>query len=219
MSKSEPVPKVRQLPVSCGFVITGTEALSTPLEREPINYFELLQTRRSGSPAKELSRSELAELLWVFARCYETRVDARSVLRQKRPYPSAGGIYETEIIVVDWSQPIASRYDAISHVLQPIDVAVSEYSAFRNKIGGLLEGPATLIVCAAHKCALEAAYESSESLAWRDAGSLQAILHLTAAALGMRSKLLGILGSEFIASLASNCRNFIAIGAVAIGSE
>jgi SagB-type dehydrogenase family enzyme len=215
--KVEPRPRARQRPAMCGLVTATVEALTTPRSTQSIDFFEVLGNRTSIMPGSPLSEAGLSELLWCSSRCHSTWLDQNGIERQRRPYPSAGGIYETALIIVDPSQQMAWCYDPITHALRRIEPRLEPFEVFAQGVQAMGAGQSTMLVAAVHACALNETYESAESLVWRDAGALFATLHLTATALGLSSTILGILGAELVESLPSTCGQFKAAGVLAVG--
>jgi len=72
------------------------------------------------------------------------------------------------------------------------------------------------LVLAAALSRTDAAYEHPESLVWRDAGSLLAVLHLTATALDLGFCILGPLGHDIVMGLRGP-PTLIAVGTAAVG--
>jgi SagB-type dehydrogenase family enzyme len=219
--KVEPGPRAIQRPAMCGLVTATVEALSTPRGTPPsVDFFELLEARASIMPTTPLSKAGLSKLLWCSSRCHSTWPDQNGIERQRRPYPSAGGIYETALIIADTSQPRTWCYDAVTHALRGIEPRRDSLEAFVQGVQAIGTGhQCTTLVAAVHTCALNEAYEHAESLVWRDAGALLATLHLTAMALGLNSTILGILGAELVESLPSTCGQFKAAGVLAVGED
>lgn len=214
----DPKPKPVQRAVSCRLLSSGSEQLSAAAERPSIDYFDVLESRRSAVPISDLTRSQLATLLWHSGRSMHTQRNANGILRQKRPYPSAGAIYEVEALVLRPFSNALSRYNAIAHSLEEVQADPIRLSQFKAERASIVGENGTAMLFAYHLCPLEAAYDEAQSLGWRDVGSIQVVFHLTATALGLRSTLFGILGSTLVESLSSSCGRYIGAGGLVVGS-
>jgi hypothetical protein len=126
-------------------------------------------------------------------------------------------LYETELLLIEGGFTRLSAYDSVRHALLSLEPDSIIFELFRERLHNILRYDATVVVLVAHTCILDEAYASNESLMWRDAGCALSALHLTAAALGFASTLLGPLGTELAASLPSSCNRFTALGMLAGG--
>lgn len=218
MTNSDPAPLPIQRAVDCKLTSGPFRSLPKPRFPEEIGFLDVLERRTSSLPTEELGLADLSSLLWFGARCHRAFRDQAGVLRQKRSYPSAGGVYETELLVVHSKLSRVELYDAIGHSLVAIEVDDDGISSFGRVVRELLQFDATVLVLAAHTCALNSAYSNESSLIWRNAGCLMNTLHLTSCALGLSSTHLGVLGGELVGALPSSCGNFVAAGILVVGT-
>ncbi len=219
MLQSEPTPLPSQRRIPCGLNYGAARALPTPTFKESADFFGTLESRRSVHPRRELNDADIGALLWHAARCQHSSQDRQGLLRQRRPYPSAGGLYETELLVIEDGFTRLSAYDAVRHAFLSIEPDFATFHLFKERLHELLRANATIFALVAHACVLDAAYASNKSLVWRDAGCVLSTLQLTATALGFASTCLGPLGIELAASLPSSCDHFIAVGMLAGGYD
>lgn len=217
MSQSEPAPREVQHRVTCGLLMGAQIALPTPSFDDKAEFFDILESRRSLQPQREIDNNALGRLLWYGARCKERAIDPRGITRQRRPFPSAGGLHEQEIIVVRHEYRDVSRYDGVTHALSSAQPEPERFLRFVEHVRCILENDATLICLMAHKCVLEGAYLCNDSLLWRDAGCALAMMQLTASALGFCSTLIGITGEDLAKAVPSSCSGFVATGVMAVG--
>lgn len=218
MKSREPAPLAVQRRANCGLRSGAPYRLTPPRRTKRVDFFAVADSRRSECPTRPLDDKDLSRLLWFGARCQETFQDANLLLRQHRRYPSAGGIYETTILVVDSASKSVAEYNAITHALQSIEPERKTFSRFMRSLHRIVAEPVTIIGLAAHTCPLALCYANPDSLLWRDAGCALSMLHMTASALGMKSTILGILGDDLARSLSSPCGNYIATGLLAVGA-
>lgn len=201
--------------MACGIACGEAQSLPIPSSESSATFFEVLQKRASALPTKALGNEDLSRLLWWTARSYGQERDSSGIMRSHRAYPSAGGLYESEIAII--SGGTVSVYDSVFHALRPVAVSATSNTAFQDELNSISVSNATTIIVAAHRCPLERAYENALSLLWRDAGCLLNVLHLTASALNMPSKHLGILGHGFVQSLPSSCDGHVGAGVFVVG--
>lgn len=203
------------MPVNCGLHFGESVALPIPQGAASADLFELLEVRTSEHPKAQLEIEELSSVMWHAARCKKKFRDGVGIARSNRPYPSAGGLYETEIVILQGQDTLV--YDSVHHAMQRVAVAQEATVGFRSSLEPFAIGQASILVLAAHWCPLEAAYSEASSLLWRDSGSALSALELVIQGLGLLSTQLGILGGEFINALPSSCGNFLGTGIVAVG--
>jgi SagB-type dehydrogenase family enzyme len=110
---------------------------------------------------------------------------------QSRPYPSAGGCHEIDLLVLNIAghPGAAFIYNARHHALGLLgDVKRTDVRRFIAELKPVVPAHrATVCWFVADPPKLAAKYVHAESLLWRDAGSLLATLSLTASALGYAS--------------------------------
>ena len=213
---SEPRPLSVPRAAKCGLVCGDARELPLPQSEKRVNFFDILEQRRSKLPSTALATSDLARLLWHSARTTGLARDSVGIDRGERPYPSAGGLYEGQLLVVDGDA--VWLYDGIHHALRAVTVPPELVFAFKDELSAFSARDATALVVVAHACTLDLAYENATSLLWRDAGGQLNTIHLVASAMGLPSKQLGILGFDLVKGLSSTCGNLIAAGVMIVGN-
>lgn len=171
----------------------------------PIAFAEVLASRRS---CRAMQRAPLREALsWLN---YSTAPIARSewgnVERARGPVLSSGALASvTPVLLSGRGAPRLFRPEPSKGAVAELSVGSrAPLEALRERAGDLL--PETkgcdliILICAFDR--LNATYEASASLAWRDAGAMLQTLALTATALGLGFCPLGLLGSEAADALA-----------------
>lgn len=172
----------------------------------------VLDGRASRRRLEPPSRDALGALLWHGAR-------VRSMVggREGRAAPSAGGLHPLSLVVVEQPLVVATLYDPIRHALARLEVDETDVGrACSSLVEVLPDARGSFVFALADFERTAAAYEHSESLVWRDAGCLFATLHLTAAALGLGSCLMGILGAE-LAAIVVRDQRVLPVGVLAVG--
>ena len=141
-------------------------------------------------------------------------------LRTRRPTISAGALHSVNVVVVDWRCfSKALRYDPMTHRLQSLRVVQSEsLHEFAKICGAILpEGPKTALALIGDKRRIDALYEHSTSLLWRDAGALLQTLAIVSAAYRLAFCPLGTLGGHLVEALGLNQQFARPVGCAAIG--
>lgn len=137
--------------------------------------------------------------------------------REGRAAPSAGSIHPLSLVVVEQPLETVALYDPIRHILGRLEVEKADVArACSSLVEVLPEARGTFLLALANVQRTGAVYEHPESLVWRDAGCLFATLQLSATALGLGSCLMGILGADLAAVVASDER-LVPVGVMAFG--
>jgi SagB-type dehydrogenase family enzyme len=191
-------PTPRRHPRTCPRFDYGfTEAIFLPLAKPLRITFDRVLARRRSSRNFDgpLSPARLGPLLGLAARKRDRSLPLGRIDWQSRPYPSAGGCHEIDLLVlhVAGHEDAAFIYDAEHHALGVLP------NAGRRNVRALLReindvvpvANATVIWFVADVRRLAVRYRYWESLLWRDSGSLGATLSLVAGALGHAACVLG----------------------------
>lgn len=172
------------------------------------------RTSRTGGP---LGTDDLSSLLWHSTLLRKRDAIGRFGLPwESRSAPSAGGLHPTRLLVlpVDHGREFGF-YDPSQHSL--LAFQATALNANRNSIGEILgaeEG--TTLQLAADASKLDACYHNAESLMWRDAGALTAVICLVAAALDLEAVPVGRTGDNIVRATGLP-RAFVGVGAVHVG--
>jgi len=216
LTDGEPVP--RAVTTVCRQTIVGRGPLimlPRAIERPPIDFFDVLDARRSTTGAT-LPTKQLSSLLWHSMRLRYRRAGRFGIGRESRSAPSAGGLHPVRLLVLPVDHADGGIYDDHRHALVPIDAAALALNrASVGEILGVARG--TTIQLVADPALVGACYENPESLIWRDAGALIATVCLVATALGQTATPVGRVGSAIV-NAAGLSEVFIGTGAVHIGT-
>lgn len=177
-----------------------------------------LDARRSR-PGGNLDADDLAALLRHSTALRHRGQDGRFGTWESRPAPSAGGLHGIHILCLplDEGHP-AGVYDDVDHQLRapgPLSGARELNRHSTREIAGANAG--TTLQFFADVARYDACYESAETLVWRDAGALSAVVALVAAALDLVSIPLGRHGRTIVEA-ANLGERFVAVGGVHVGS-
>lgn len=185
------------------------------IERPRVEFFDILDARRSGTGA-DLPVEHLSSLLW-HSMCLRERGPGRFGLgRESRSAPSAGGLHPIRLLVLPVNGKGAGIYDDHRHALIPLEGAALELNRDSvSEILGIAAG--TTIQFAADAALVDACYENASSLIWRDAGALVATMCLVAAALGLAATPVGRVGNAIVQA-ACLPGDFVGAGAVHFGT-
>lgn len=196
-------------------IATSALRVGEPLEK---SFLDVIDDRRSIRRLRPPSIERLATLLWHGARTRETGTRPDGLPWQHRASPSAGGLHPIELFILPSIEGSLLRYDSIVHALDLVgEVDSAQLEHGRSRLRSVLEeAQGTYLILVADVTRTEAVYEHAESLVWRDAGALLATLQLTATAMGLGFCLIGLLGSEVVASL-SGPPTLRAVGAAVVG--
>lgn len=166
-----------------------------------------LDARRSARSFACLPESLLSSLLWHSARTQECGQLGSGFDVEHRPAPSAGAIHPIHLLIQLPEEDGWARYNPLEHSLDVLAKAGSVLRPlveFSEEVVSKQDGRLMLFV--AEPGMTSAKYKRSESLVWRDAGVLQGIISLVAAALDLNFCLLGVTGNPWVAQLSSECK-------------
>lgn len=186
---------------------------------KPIDFFEVLNKRKSERIFKKIFLHQLSGLLWYAAKAKKIFLSEYGTILSHRAAPSAGAIHPIDIFI-SLPETIENRklyyYDPYTHKLGKLVFKTrSLHSFFKNINDCLVADQATIIWFAAHLARTSVKYKNSESLVWRDAGSLIATIQLVATALRMKSCPVGTLGEPFFSNAFNN--NLFSAGGILLG--
>lgn len=178
--------------------------LPRPTSGGPV-FDDVVDLRRSCRTFRAVERPVLLQLLghtlWWSARVQQSLPPEAGAPRSLRPAPSAGAVHPIHTVVQLPGESAGYQYDPARHVLVELSAAAALSSA-RYAAEQILTGhTAALLLFVAEPGLTAARYESPESLVWRDAGVLQGVMALAAAAAGAGFTLLGLTGDAFAGAL------------------
>jgi Nitroreductase family len=165
------------------------------------SFADVFTGRRSS---REIRRVQLRRVIEVIAYATRPRFTLLndSLMRTRRPSPSAGALHPIEIIIIDWrGKPQVTRYDPVLHQLNMLNGrgSAADLTELRNAVTRILpRSIATTIVLVADVGRIAAVYDNPESLLWRDAGALLQTIFLSATAFRLAFCPLGIMGHQIV---------------------
>lgn len=164
----------------------------------------LLDHRRTRRTFNALSAAQLGQLLWRSARTQAIAESNYGFDLELRPAPSAGAIHPIHILTHLPGTPNWSRYDSHRHGLVELAGSVEAFGGLVEQCHQILPtDQATRLLFVAEPGKTAAKYQHGESLIWRDAGALLAIMAVIAEALDYTFCPLGITGEPWAGRLAS----------------
>lgn len=188
--------------------------------RAPENDFLLTLHSRRSRIGGRVVEEDLASLLRHATMLRERRFDGRFGVWESRSAPAAGGLHGLLLLCLPLDKNDAcGLYDADLHALrapQSLDGARALNMRSVSKIAEANEGTTLQIIADRHR--YDACYDSSDSLIWRDAGALMAIVSLVATHLGLVTVPLGRHGDNIVQA-ANFGEGYVAVGAIHIGSK
>ena len=172
------------------------------------------------APGGLLSPVQLGALLDLAVRVRTSTSDeAEAAKSLNRPYPSAGGIYEIDVVVCGLlgHEDALFVYDPEHHALASLRGASSGLvEKIRRDVEKLVPGPATILWGVADVNALSAKYRHYESLLWRDSGCLWAGLSFAIAALGHVSCIVGIHEPKGLRAVLGRYPSMVGVGGMVV---
>lgn len=219
--QNNPSPKNNEsIPSIIDYPIVDTLKLSVPDSFSPINFWDVLNNRRSKRSFRKISVSELSNLLWVSAKVKNIVVQENGYILSQRPSSSAGAIHPIDIAIISGAlqTKVFHYYNAFDHSLNKLTLSNFRYSDFLEHVESLISyGEGTIIWFICHPDRTAAKYENSQSLVWRDAGVLIHSMQIACSALELNSCPVGTLGEPFISEGFSEKGNVFGIGGIVIG--
>lgn len=191
---------------------------SAPAEAPQNDFFSTLAARSSiaGGP---LDERDLAALLWHSTFLRYRGTDGRFGTWESRSAPASGGLHGIHILCLPLdARHVPGVYDDERHGLRsphPMARARELNAASVAELTGARSG--TTIQFVADQARYRACYDNAETLVWRDAGAMLAVVTLVATGLGLASVPLGRHG-DAIVELAGIGNGLLAVGGVHIGS-
>ena len=181
------------------------------------DFFQVLGQRRSRMGG-DVPESKLAALLRHSTQLRERRRDGRFGQWESRTAPSAGGLHALRLLVIGAGLTVGGLYDSEAHALRaPMDLSEA-WELNRRSVHELtgVDNGATIQFVADGRLYADC-YDGWETLMWRDAGAMSAVLSLIATALSINAVVLGRRG-DAIVNAAGLTGDWIAAGALQLSS-
>jgi hypothetical protein len=183
------------------------------------DFLSTLHARRSrigGSVEEE----DLASLLRHSTLLRERRFDGRFGAWESRSAPAAGGLHALRLLCL----PLNKRdpcglYDAEAHGLRAPNSLESARALNRQSVVKFADAEnGTTFQVVADRYRYEGCYDNCDSLIWRDAGALTAVVSLVATLLGLVSVPLGRHGDDIVLAAQLDA-GFVGVGGIHICSK
>lgn len=166
-----------------------------------------------------MDERDLAAVLWHSTFLRYRKTDGRFGTWESRSAPASGGLHGIHILCLPLdTHHAAGFYDDERHGLRsphPMLLARELNAANVAELAGARSG--TTIQFVADPARYRTCYDNAETLIWRDAGAMLAVVTLVATALGLASVPLGRHG-DAIVEVAGVGNRFVAVGGVHISS-
>ena len=199
--------------------IRRTFAMRPSLVPPSALFSAVVEGRRSQRHAARPSIGQALEVLQLSSKLHDGW-NYQGIDRHHAPSVSAGGLHGIDLVL---EAPVGRarlfRYDRQSNSLNALNLAdAMQLTELRCLIRQCLPSAQPIIVCLiADQSKYDAAYESSESLIWRDSGALLQIIAMAAYALGFAACVLGPHGKQMVRALDLDSHRMMACGLIAIG--
>lgn len=165
--------------------------------------FYLLDSRRTRRTFEALSDYQLSQLLWRTSRTQAVAESDYGFDLELRPTPSAGAIHPIHVLAHLPGAATWCRYDSRRHGLIEIPGSLEALEGLAEQCQHTLPSEqATRLLLMAEPGKTSAKYQHVESLIWRDAGALLAVMGVVAEALDCAFCPLGITGEPWASQLA-----------------
>lgn len=212
-----PKPEIDQV-APFRWLVKSTKKLGRATSVTKKDFLEVLSNRKSRRSFTAIDETDLGEFLFLANRTISRYQNEVGVDIEHRPAPSAGGLHAVQCLV---HQPLNtgwSRYDPYHHQIDRLSIDSDLVSALPQKAREFFPNAtsASVIWYVADMTQLGAKYFHPESLAWRDAGVLNAVHALIAEYLGYAYCPLGITGIDEANALSSQ-RKFMGVGLALVG--
>lgn len=219
---SNPSPKKKEgKSIIFNYPIIDTIELIKPSYIKPINFWDVINDRRSTREFHELSLDEISKILWISAKVKEIFVQDNGYVLTQRPSASAGARHPIDIVVLSTvldSLKSIYYYNPFSHNLNRLTLKTDFIEQLKSHVNLIFDLKiSTIFWFVAHPSRTEAKYKNYLSLVWRDAGALIHSIQITCAGLGINSCAVGTLGEPYISKMFLENGEVFGVGGVIVG--
>ncbi len=183
------------------------------------DFLSTLHARRSRIGGN-VGEEDLASLLRHSTLLRERRFDGRFGAWESRSAPAAGGLHALHLLCLPFDKRDAcGLYDAEAHGLRALNTLERARALNRQSVATIADaekGTTLQIVADRHR--YEGCYDHCDSLIWRDAGALTAVVSLVATLLGLVSVSLGRHGNDIVLATQLGV-GFVGVGGIHICSK
>lgn len=195
--------------------------LSRDVLRPRINFFDVVENRRTQRAFGTINERQLSSFLWWTAYTREAVRKENGIILEHRPSPSAGGRHAVDLTVTRkvgnrWQM---SLYEPMTHRLLSLHVNQGLLRRLISQANQLVPlQRATIVWFVAQPERIVSRYIDGESLVWRDAGVLIGHMALVAEALNLHFCPLGATGEPIISMLLGGDGRVVGVGGCLLGS-
>ena len=192
-----------------------------PLERN-LSYTNVISGRQSRRTFNgSLKLLELSTILWDIFKIRKVEIDAKgNIIWTHRGAMSAGGLSTVETLIAniaEYENRLFS-YNPLDHSLEELETAPHMYSQLLSTANEIIDGSrATLFIFIADPRNLYSKYNHAESLLWRDAGVIYALMNLSAESMGLHACGIGATFQPLIADILQMKNKIFGVGGCFIG--
>ncbi|WP_157608180.1 hypothetical protein [Teredinibacter turnerae] len=188
---------------------------------DPLDFFHILESRKSGRICSKLTIQELGKLFFYSCRVKSSVRNEIGLEIQERNVPSAGALHSIDCFVSKLDSPDWYVYNSYKHSMDRLKLCHTRSIETHKKecfsiLPEMQSGYLIWYVCDIGR--MESKYVNPESLAFRDSGVLSGTHNLLATALGLPFCIAGRLGYQEAADL-SDERHLIGVGTAIVGGE
>jgi SagB-type dehydrogenase family enzyme len=215
-----PTPRTKSISVnSYTYPYIGIKKeLTRPSKPNHIDFFKVIEERRSNKDLLPLEENQLDSLLWYSSRTRDAYLDEDYIL-SKRTAPSAGAVHPIDILINHADDNFFSIYSPFEHGMYRLDFLEEKVQSFIDHISlAFPNRKGTLLWFIIHPYRTDKYYNNFESLVWRDAGALMQTIALTCSALGIGCCPVGTLAKPYINELHNNFEDISSAGGIIIGN-
>jgi hypothetical protein len=150
----------------------------------------------------------------------QRRFDGRFGAWESRSAPAAGGLHALHLLCLPFDKHDAcGLYDAEAHGLRAPNSLEDARALNRQSVAKIADaGKGTTLQIVADRYRYEGCYDHCDSLMWRDAGALTAVVSLVATLLGLVSVPLGRHGDDIVLATQLGA-GFVGVGGIHICSK
>ena len=219
--KNNPIPKnAEEFPIKVEYPIVQTIKLDQSKDYSPVNFWDVLNNRRSSRNFRKLSLDEISSVLWASSKVKSLSVQKNGYILTHRPASSAGARHPIDIIILSATLNCKEfhYYNPFDHSLNRLKLEKFSVDDFLNHVESVIPfGDGTIVWFICHPHRTSAKYDNFQSLVWRDAGVLIHSLQMVCSALGLNSCPVGSLGEPFISQGFSPLGEIFGVGGIIIG--
>lgn len=194
------------------------EPLPSPPDIALPSIDQVIEQRRSRRLFGQFDREKLSHFLWLTCRTTGVGNEQLGFPIRQRPAPSAGAIHPIHLVIAfeggGWL-----RYDPDLHGLARLNMASDAANELWQSVAKVLDpGNGCVLLFVAEHGKTSAKYRNSDSLVWRDAGTLLGHMALVAESLELNFCPLGITGEPWISQLDGEGK-LVGVGVALLGSR